>query len=217
MFLLFLLGNLLLFAYARGYIGPMQSGEASRLASQLEADKIRVVGTGPATAVAPQAPATPAPPPEACRLLSALTREQANRIDSMAKTREPPLRLTESALEGPSSWWVFVPPQPDRKAVDERVAELKRAGLSDFFVIADEGPNRYSISLGVFKTEGAANEFRQALGKKGVQNTRVAPRLAQDAKRAVQVRGAQDAVDGLFKELTAELGELQIGNCPAGR
>lgn len=215
--LLFLFGNLLLFAYGRGYIGSMQEGEAARLANQLQADKIRVVGLGPAPAVAGQAPAKPAPPPETCRLLSSLTREQANRIDAVVKDRELPLRLSERPVEEPNSWWVFVPPQPDRKSVDERVAELKRAALSDFFVILDEGPNRYSISLGVFKTEPAANDYLQTLKKKGIANARVAPRVAQDAKRAVEVHGTPDAVNALLAQLTAELGELRTGNCPGNK
>lgn len=219
MFLLALMANLLLFAYSRGYFGHVGGGEPERLGNQLHADKIRIVGTERPAAtpvVAPEPrPAAKAAPNNICRMLGGLTASRVQRIAELVKQKPSAVRYTERALDEPSSWWVFVPPQPDRRAADERVAELRRLGIADFFLIQEEGPNRFAISLGVFKTEQAAADYLQSLKRRGVAVARSGPRLPPDAKRVVEFRGPNEAVNELLGQIASEYSDLSPGECAA--
>lgn len=59
---------------------------------------------------------------------------------------------------------VHTPPQADRPQADQLVERLRRAGIRDFFVVAD-GEFRHSVSLGVFSQEqGAASHADRLRG-----------------------------------------------------
>src|SRR5512135_1504656 len=133
LFLLLVLANLLLFAAGKGYLGGGNGGEPERLANQLNPDKIAIVRNGPPSPPAEVAPSAPAanaeaaskpqadiePAAEVCRRLAPLARDQAERIAEMARARAPQVKLVQQSLEAPSSFWVFIPPQPDRAEVNK--------------------------------------------------------------------------------------------------
>ena len=65
LFFLLVLGNLLLFAWGQGYFGAAGgSGEAERLAAQIEPGRLRIAGKGLPL------PKAAEPPREACRALA---------------------------------------------------------------------------------------------------------------------------------------------------
>lgn len=217
LFLLALMANLLLFAYSRGYFGHVGGGEPERLGHQMNPEKIRIVSTEQPVAppaAAPEPRPAKAVPNNVCRMLSGLTASRVQRIAELAKQKASAVRYTERALDEPTSWWVFVPPQPDRRAADERVAELRRLGIADFFLIQEEGPNRFAISLGVFKTEQAAADYLQALKRRGMALARSGPRLPPDAKRVAEFRGPSEAVNELLGQIASEFSDLSPGDCP---
>lgn len=217
-FLILLLANLLLFGYGRGYFGSGSGGEPERLANQIEPDKIRLVTppSGQANGSVP-APTGPALVSEACRMLNAPTRDQALRIYDQQRQKFPALRITERALDDPRSWWVHLPPQRDRAAADERIAELKRLGVVDVSVMQEEGPNRYAISLGLFSGEQGANNYLQSLKQKGIAGAIVTPRLPPDARRNLEVRGPSDAVEGFLTQLASDVPGLRPAACSNDR
>lgn len=218
-FLLALMANLLLFAYSRGYFGHVGGGEPERLGHQLNSDRIRIVSAdrpvAPPAAVPDARPAKAAPTAlNVCRMLGGLTASRVQRIGELVRQRSAnSVRYTERALDEPTSWWVFVPPQPDRRAADERVAELRRLGIADFFLIQEDGPNRFAVSLGVFKTEQAAADYLQSLKRRGVTLARSGPRLPPDAKRVVEFRGPGEAVNELLGQIASEFSDLSPGEC----
>ena len=74
----------------------------------------------------------------------------------------------------PNGWWVYVPPQGSRDAADGKVAELRALGVKDLYILQDDGPNQYAVSLGVFKTETSARQMLGRLQAQGSQRARVA-------------------------------------------
>lgn len=232
--LLFLvLGNLLLFAVAKGWLGGGRHGEPERLADQLDAQKIVIVQAGADTpepkaadTATPPAAMDPAPAPatksesappaastEACRRYAEVPKDKATRIAALA--REAKLKVVQKAQEGPSSWWVHIPSQPNREEVDQRIAELRAAGISEFFVVQETGPNHFAISLGLFKLEKMALDLRDKLRAKGVTQAKVSGRDGPTAKATVEVRGTDDQLDALAAQLASALPGLTAKNCPA--
>jgi hypothetical protein len=118
-------------------------------------------------------------------------------------------------LEAPNAWWVHVPPQPDRKSVDARISELRRAGVADFFVMQEEGANRYAISLGVFRTDAAARDYIESVKRKGFGGARISPRYAPEARRSIEVRGQADTIAAALARITGDLPELRPAECLA--
>lgn len=227
LFLLLVLANLLLFAAGRGYFGRSGSGEPERLAAQIQPEMIRILRDQSApqgTQAQPDQPAAApgmAPPAGAaanCLRYEPVGREQAGKIAAKQRARNGGVELAEKRLEEPSSYWVSIPPQPSRQDLDARIAELKSAGVNDFFVIGGEqGANRGAVSLGLFKSERMAESLRERLRAKGVNGVRVSAREAAGAKLAVELRGPAPALTALAADIAAELPDLKPGECPAER
>jgi hypothetical protein len=227
LFLLLVLANLLLFAAGRGYFGRSGSGEPERLAAQIQPEMIRILRDQAATQGTQAQPDQPAAAPGAappagaganCLRYEPVGREQAGKIAAKQRARDGGVALAEKRLEEPSSYWVSIPPQPSRQDLDARIAELKSAGVNDFFVIGGEqGANRGAVSLGLFKSERMAESLRERLRAKGVNGVRVSAREAAGAKLAVELRGPAPALTALAADIAAELPDLKPGECPAER
>ena len=233
LFLLLVLANLLLFAAGKGYLGGGNGGEPERLANQLNPDKIAIVRNGPPSPpaeVAQSAPAASAeaaskpqadiePAAEVCRRLAPLARDQAERIAEMARARAPQVKLVQQSLEAPSSFWVFIPPQPDRAEVNKRLDELRAAGVKDkdFYVVQESGANHYAISLGLFKSDGMARNLVERLRAKGVTGAHVVARESATAKVSVEVRGGPGEIDALLAQAASSFPDLGAQPCAAAR
>jgi hypothetical protein len=74
------------------------------------------------------------------------------------------------------SFWVYIPPMKTQAEADKKVSELKARGVADFYLMQDNDQWRYAISLGVFKTEDAANNYLAQLRQKNVRSAVSSPR-----------------------------------------
>jgi hypothetical protein len=207
-FLLLVFANLAFFAWAKGYFGETEPGrEPQRLANQLAADKLRIVPAGPADTVA--GPATK-PAQVACRLVSGLPLAEADAF----KVALAGFSVDIKPVEAASSYWVHVPPQPNRAAAEKKAAELKALGIKDFYIVQDEGANLHALSLGLFKSEAAANEFLQGLARRGVKSARIEVREASPQQARAIVKGAADSLNQRLPPLLAKLPGASAGECP---
>lgn len=205
-FYLLVLGNLLLFAWGQGYFGQKHSGEAERLSAQIESDKLRVVGIG-----AP--PKVNEPPREECRAIAGVEPEAAQRLVDLLAGRDPQLKVAQHPLEEPRSWWVHLPPQQSSAQADKKAAELSKLRIKDFYVVRESGPNQYALSLGLFKSEESAQEYLDALLKKGVKSARIQMREAPGDKAVVEVRGSAERLAKALLDLPADLNAPTPGAC----
>jgi hypothetical protein len=235
-FFLLVLVNLVFFAWGRGYFGRQDDGrEPQRLKDQLQPDKLRIVppGTAPTPATpsatppaapsatppaAPAAPGTPPAPqaaapqatvavPPICRVVRGLSPADAEKLRA-GLTAVGGLAVAVSPDVEPAGYWVLIPPLANRAAADKKAGELKKLGVSDFYVIGDAGPRQFAISLGLFKAEKAANDFLAALSHKGVKSARVEAQPKAGDHAQVQVKGPADAVTkGLGGVPAAAIGE----------
>jgi hypothetical protein len=209
-FWLLLLANALAFAASRGYLGDFggKDREPARLANQLNAAQIRIVPASaalaapapaapaaePAPAVAAvEAPPPAAPPPAApkaiaCYEIGPFPIADANRFDAQLTPLGLGGKVTRHTIGEASSYIVFIPPLASKEAAEKKSAELRALGVGNFFVIPDNTPMRWAISLGVFKTEQAAQNQLAALNKQGVRTARVGPRPGANTRMSFQLR-----------------------------
>jgi hypothetical protein len=235
-FLLLILANVAFFVWAR-FVSPADPGvDGAPLGRQIEPQKLRIVAPGeapvaqPKPAAAPAAaapsvtppvaavPSTPAPPPKppaatvaACMEWGSFTLFDAPRAEKALEPLALGNRVGRRATEELAGWWVFIPSQGSRQLALKKAAELKARGVEDYFVVQEEGPLRWALSLGVFRTEDAAQARLAALRNQGVRSAQVGPREMTVPKVWLQVRNVDAALEARLRDIarTVEGSELK--------
>jgi hypothetical protein len=212
-FWVLLAGNLVWFAATQGYLGNLATDEhePERLNNQVGIDKLVILTSSQAqqaleaaTVAADAAVEAPAPEPEApvakpaaalvCLDVSNLREADARKFETRLSKLE--LGTRQSRREVPSaeysSYIVFIPPQGSKEAAERKAAELKALDVTNFFIMNADSPMKWAISLGVFKSEAAAQSELANLTRQGVHSAKVAGRSA-GTRIAYQFRGIDAA------------------------
>jgi SPOR domain len=206
---LLLLANLTLFGYIK--LDSVGGGEGVRLSQQVQPDKIKLLTPQQVAALGPAKVASLA---DVCVEWGPMS--DADR--ARAQTRLEPLDLgklvTQRKVEVIANYWVFIPPLASKAAVDKRVAELKAQGVRDI-VPVELGPQRVAISLGVFRTEDAAQARLEAIQAQGVKTAKVGPRAQSVQQTVLVVRDPPAQAMARLKEMQSDFqgSEIRIGSC----
>lgn len=222
LFLLLVAGNLAFFAWWYTQ-SPADSGRDPKpLAQQIEPHKLRILppeGAGDRPAEAPKPPSKPVAadaPPAPCLEWGGFAVAEVARAELALGPLALGDRLAQRRAEEPAGWWVFIPPQGNRPGAQKKAAELKSLGFSpeEYFIVQDEGPTRWAVSLGVFRTEDAAKARLEALRGRGVRSAQVGAREAPVQKAWFQLRAVTAAEQGMLRELTLGFPGTEIRACP---
>jgi len=183
-----------LFAYGRGYLGHFSGNEhePQRMQNQLNADKLAVIPADKATApvVAAAEPTEKKAETLACLEVGTFLIADARKFEIKLEPLQLGDRQSRHNLPGTevSSWIVYIPPQGSKEGADKKASELRALGVTNYFVMSDSPMMKWGISLGVFRTEGAAQNQLAMLMKQGVRSARIAPRMSGSKQLAFQFR-----------------------------
>lgn len=111
-------------------------------------------------------------------------------------------KFIQHPIEHTIGFWVFVGPLKDKVAVAQKIAQLKARGVEEYFVVQDEPQWVNTISLGLFKTREAAQNFLASLQAKDV-------RTAQIGERNSKQSGTQLLLHGLDAATVSKINTLQ--------
>ncbi|MBU1236750.1 MAG: SPOR domain-containing protein [Gammaproteobacteria bacterium] len=193
-FLVLLLANLLVFVWAAGYLGTADEGrEPERLKQQLLADRLKatVSGTTPQQGDAPAL---------ACRRVGPLGESEA---EALAKAIAANGGSAESTAIEESTYWVYIP-AASGKAPDKDIAALKKAGIKDYSLIKDKGPNLNAVSFGYYSREEVAKGQIEKLAKAGIKSAKILARSSPTGRVMLNARGTIDVLDTAFAGLGAQ-------------
>lgn len=231
-----LAANAALLAYGQGMLG--QSGadqrEPGRLKNQLAPERLtqltaveakRALDAAEASeAQAAQPPAAPAAPvaavagaPDlvACVQAGPFSAADARRFETRIASLD--LAARQSRIETPfqevTSRLVYLPPNGGREGAQRRAAELKERGVENFYIMQGDSPLRGAISLGVFKTDSAAQKLVTQLQRQGVRGMQVLPRGPQVSRAAYQYRAIAPATRAQLARMTAAYPGASLGGC----
>ena len=168
LFLLLVLANLAYFAWDRYLRAPVNT-ETRIQQVQITPEKIRIVDA-PAQRLSPAA-AGPAATvaAAACLEWGAFIGPEAARADAaIAELGLPAERIRRVATDM-KGYWVLIPPFNSKAEADKAADALKSLGIADYSVVTDP-PRLNAISLGLFRTEEAAQNLLAAARKKGVKD-----------------------------------------------
>jgi sporulation related protein len=223
-FWLLLLANAALFAMQKGYLGALYSDgrEPARIGKQLQPDKIRMTATEAAPAAATSlasaalAPAATAADlaPVACTEVGNFTAAEARRFSSQLAERVPAVKFVRRETQEVASHMVYLPSLGSKEAADAKADEVRRLGISDFFVIQDSSPLRYGISLGIFKTDEAAQKQVASLAKRGLSGAKVGARSVSSSKVAFQLRDLGGDAKLAFDKIKLDFPAQEVRSCP---
>lgn len=221
-FLLLLAANLGFFAWARFLAPPDPAVDSRPLERQIEPQKLRIVSERE-WAAAPAVPAKPAPEPKvaaappapvlACLEWGSFSPPEATRAAQRLEPLALGARLAQYRGEESASWWVHMPPQGNRAGALRKAAELKKLGIEDYFVVQDAGPLRWSISLGVFSTEDAAESHLKALQAQGVRTAVIGRRETRVPKVWFQVREVEPPLEARLREIAQDFEGATLHDC----
>ena len=214
---LLILANLLFLAWVQGYFGSSSDPDSFRLQQQLLADQITVVARDEApaeTAKAEQPVKTEEKTvAEQCLLLAELSLADSERVDKLLAEKWPLLKAQRMTSEGGASYWVYIPALASKQEADNKVAELKKLRVPEFFIVTESGPYKWAISLGLFSSKEAAAARLDALRGQGVKSARVGERNAKPAIAQLEIRGPENQLDTLRQAIAELLPERRLLAC----
>jgi hypothetical protein len=211
LFLLLVAANLAFLAWSL-YMAPFDAGRDPKpLSQQIAPEKLRIVPSEPD---APRAASKPAAAVSACLEWGGFAATDAARAEQALAPLALGERLAQRRVEETAGWWVFIPPQGNRVGAMKKAAELKGFGIEDYFIVQDEGPQRWALSLGVFRAEEAAKARLEALKAKGVRSAQAGPRETQVQKVWFQLRGADAAQQARLREIAGGFAGTELKDCP---
>lgn len=228
--------NGVLLAYGQGLLGQPSDAarEPARLKNQLAPERmLQLTPTQARQAAASAAPApqaevaaplpepAPAPAPVtqdlvACVQAGPFSTADARRFE--ARVARLGLAPRQSRIEIPyqevTSRLVYLPPNGGREGAQRRVAELRERGVTNFFIMQnDTSPLRYAISLGVFKSDGAAQKLVADLQRQGVRGVRILPRGPQVTRAGYQYRQIEAAERDRLTGIADNYNGVEVTRC----
>ena len=206
-FSVLLLGNLVLFAYGQGYLGGLfpDGREPARMGRQIKADSVKLIAPEPALLAGK-------PASVACLEIGNFDHADASRFEQRVGALKPAVQFTRGQVVEPSRHMVLIASQGSKDAADRKAGELRRLGITDFFVMP-EGEQRWGISLGIFKTEEAARAHLAAVTQKGVHSARLGRFGKPETKSAFQFRAADGAVKDAMTKILADFPKQDTRGC----
>lgn len=214
--------NAALFAFGRGYLGNFKPSEREpqRIARQMGTDKLVLLSTAGAAVARPAARA-PAPAavvtdePAACTEIAQVGEREARRLDKLLEPLALGEKLTKTAVtvQEITSYMVMIPPLGSKEAADRKATELKERGVSNYFIMNDTSVAKWAISLGVFKSEAAAQTLLAALTKQGVSGAKVVGRPSAATRLAYRFRNIDPDTKAKLAAIAAQLDGLDTRSC----
>jgi hypothetical protein len=123
-------------------------------------------------------------------------------------------KLAQSQIERDIGYWVYIPPLKSKAAVNKKLAELAAFGIHEYFVIQGDGRWRNSISLGMFSTEEAAQNYLDELRTKGVHSARSGERSSRLKATVFKLNGVDASVEKKLTEMQRDYAGSELKKVP---
>jgi len=123
-------------------------------------------------------------------------------------------KLDKRQVDQVIRYWVYIPPLKNKAAIQQKVAQLKARGIEEYFIVPDADPWRNAISLGVFKTQEAAQNFLDVLRTKDVRSARVGARVGKQKATIFILNGVSPATEARLASLKKDFPGSELKKVP---
>ena len=206
---LLLLANLTLFAYTR--LDGGSSGEAVRLAEQVQPDKIKLLTPQEVAALGPAKVAALA---DVCLEWGPFSDGERTRAVGDLEPLAIGKLMTQRRVDTQGTWSATLSPFANRLAADRRANELRQQNVRDVSVV-DIAGGRFAVAIGVFRTEEQARAQAAELARLGAVSAVASQRPQTVAQTLIVVRDPPANAVARMRELQASYpgAELKVGSC----
>lgn len=213
-FWIFLILNALLLALNFGFLGNWSSDvrEPLRMKYEKNADKIKLMNAN-AAQDSIEAHTKKMTPVLACLELSGFSVADSKSFDEKVKSLALAERLTRTELAEVASNMVYLPSLGSKDAAEKKAAQIRKLGVTEFYVVQDQTPLRWGISLGVFKTPEAAKAHLANLVKKGLKEAKLAPRTVTAAKINYRLENLSEEEKQILDQIKLGFSQVQSQEC----
>ncbi len=176
-------------------------------------------GPGMPSGMAPNAPVNSTPNVEAsgvpvaqlvCLEFPAMEFERAQAIE--VSMNQAGIAVELKTVENNPSYIVYLAPSESIKEAQRKLAELKRIGVTDAFLM-QEGPLKLGISLGLFRAEEGAKALVQQLSAKGIRSAKIS---AGNALRSAKVTLKASGTDSQLARARQAASDENLALRPCG-
>ena len=215
LFWILLLGNVILFAVMQWGGVLFGDGRVAQAQSPLREESILLMSTPKnmpdmaqsapvhiAISGTASAPVTAEPAKTVCMEWGDFSGEGFDRASKALADLQLENKLSQRQIEHTIGYWVYIPPLKNKVAANQKIAQLKARGVGEYFIVQEAGPWLNAISLGVFRTQEAAQNFLNELRAKDV-------RSAQIGERASKLKSTIFVLNELDNETTNKLTAMQ--------
>jgi SepF-like predicted cell division protein (DUF552 family) len=148
-----------------------------------------------------------------CVDLGIFTNQEAKEFDEKIKGLSFIDRKSRHEINDVANNMVYIPPLANKDLAEKKAAELRKLGITDFYIVQDQSPMRFAISLGVFKTLDAANAHLENLKKKGVRQGKIAARSVSAMKYAYQFKDITPEEKSQLDALSKLFSHVEMQSC----
>lgn len=197
---------------------------AATLASPTPAAK-PAAATKPVPASVPPPPANPAPAAkpasaaakrntQVCLEWGDFSGTDLKRATEVLSSMRLGGKLGQRQVEYNKGYWVYIPPLKNKAAANRRVAQIRKLGISEYFVVQEAGALRYAISLGVFKTREAAQNYLGQLNTKGLRSAKIGERASKLKTTMFILNSVDAAIEGKLAATAKDFPGSDLKNVP---
>ena len=201
-FLILVLANVFFFAWTRHDASSRSVGKENPFTRQVDPDKLKIVPR-PASAAAA----------DGCLEWGSVRASESARAEKALEPLALGNRVSARRTQEAAGWWVFLPPQSSRQEALRKAGELKALGITDYFVVTEEGEWRWALSLGIYRTQEAAEARLAAVQGQGVSTAIVSARDTLVPKLWLQVKGVDQALESRFRDIARQIQGSELRGC----
>jgi len=223
-FYLFLVTNAALIALNMGVLSNLSTSKQSvqRTQPELHAEQLQLLSADAAHAIVEADAAKKAAEKKAeetnkliaCLEVSPFQQSELAAFETKLKALALGDRQVRNNLVDVASHIVFIPSLGSKDGADKKATELKRLGITDFFIVQDQSNLKWGISLGVFRTEESAKAHLADLNAKGVKSAKIGLRTVTVNKFLFQLRNLSVDEKKRFDLIMADYHEQEVKACP---
>ncbi|MCD6025865.1 MAG: hypothetical protein K0R08_384 [Solimicrobium sp.] len=181
-FICLFIANILLFALGWGYlVDPIaESHQPQRLSLQPDGQQLILIPAETALAPAAGSAVNEATHPDviACLEWGTFKKNEVKHVEAKLKSLSFGNRQSRHRVPDTTTTMVFIPSLGSKEAADKKAAELRRLGVSAFYIVQDPPDLQWGISLGVFSSAESAKQLLAKLAAKGVRSAKIGARNA---------------------------------------
>ena len=217
-FWILLVANAILFAVMQ-WGGLLAADEqAGQTQPALHEEQIRLLvdlpQSAPVAALPASAPVAAKPDTLACFEWGDFSGADLTRAAAALSALQLGDKLSQRQVEHTIGYWVYIPPLVDKTALNQKVVQLKARGIKEYFIVQEAGQWLNAISLGVFKTQEAAQKFQDELRAKGVRSAQLGERASKLKMTIFKLNGVDDSIGAKLVAMQKDFAGSELKNVP---